>query len=98
MQSFPVDIDRACVLINIGGHIVNSSITLSTTAVVEGFRCDASVLLVTGSSRQPSRFLFNTWNDQVRSRCKEKLNIYIFVLIKTYLFKVDCETNCPNLY
>ena len=43
-------IDRTRFINNIDVHMSNTSITLSTTAVVKGFRCDASVLIVTGSS------------------------------------------------
>ena len=47
----------------------NSILNLSTTAVTEGFRCDASVPVVTGSS--PNRVVFfSKWNDKFSSSCK----------------------------
>ena len=51
-------IDGACLLNNIDVHMSNTSITLSTTAVAEGFRCYASVPIVTFLSLNRVVFIF----------------------------------------
>ena len=60
MQSLPVSIGRTCLLNNIDVHMSNTSITLSTTAMAQGFRCDASVPIVLLLSQQNEyQFMIN---------------------------------------
>jgi len=62
--------DRACLLNNIVVHSSHSSISLSTIAVAEMFRGDASVPIVTGSSLNGVVLFLSKVDNQVRLICK----------------------------